>query len=101
LDGVAKVTRDLGKRSHKEVAEIMPFEPVSRAKAVREQLCQQVALLTERDHTVAQVSGRQHIEVFSQATGGSAVVGNRNHRGQVGDLSGHDRELPRLDNVAA
>ena len=85
LDGLAKVAGDLGKRGDKEVAEVVPFERIAAAEAMVEEPDQQVLFLAERHHAVAQVAGGQHVEAFAQAAGGAAVVGYRNHGGQVGD----------------
>ena len=33
-------------------------------------------IFRERDHAVAQVSGRKHVEVFAEASAGAAVIGH-------------------------
>ena len=88
LDGVGKVAGNLGERGDKEVAEVVSLERVAAAEAMGEEPGQQIFFLAERDHAVAQVAGRQHVEVLAQAAGGAAVVGDGDHGGEVGDEAG-------------
>ena len=101
LDGLGEVAGDLGQRGHKEVAEVVAFERVAAAEAVGEELGQQVLFFAERHHAVAQVAGRQHVEVLAQAAGGAAVVGHRDHGGQVGDQARLGGWLAGRGNVPA
>ena len=98
-----KIAGDLGQRGHKQVAEVVPLQRVAAAKAMGEELRQQVLFLAQRHHAVAQVARRQHVEVLAQPAGRAAVVGHRDHRGQVGDQSGLSRRKPgqRLHDCAS
>jgi hypothetical protein len=95
LDRVRKIAGNLSERGHKQVAEVVPLECVAAAKPMGEQLGQQVFFFAERDHAVAQVAGRKHVEALAQAAGGTAVVGHCDHRGQVGDESRLGRRMGR------
>ena len=88
LDGLGEVAGDLSEGGDEEVAEVVALEGVAGAEAVIEELGQQVFFFAEGDHAVAQVAGREHVEVFAQAAGGAAVVGDGDDGGQVGDLDG-------------
>ena len=45
-------------------------------------------LLAQRNHAVAQVAGGKHVEVFAQAAGGAAVVGDGDDGGEIADEAG-------------
>jgi len=66
LHGLGKIARDLGKRGHKKVSEAVSLQSIACAKAVREQLRQQILFFAEGHHAVAQVAGRKHVEVLPQ-----------------------------------
>ena len=95
LDGVGEVAGDLSERGDEEIAEVVAFEPVAGAEAVGEELGQQVLFFAESDHAVAQVAGREHVEVLAQAAGGAAVVSDGDDGGEVGDLAGNIRLASR------
>ena len=80
-----KVAGDLSQRGDKQIAEVVALQRVAAAKAMGEKLDQQVFFFAQRHHAVAQVAGRQHVEALAQPAGGAAVVGHRDHCGQVGD----------------
>ena len=81
---------------------LWPFRAVAAAEAMREELRQQIFFFAERDHAVAQVAGRQHVEVLAQAARRAAVVGHRDHGRQVGRSAQVRRRAgPGTANVAA
>jgi len=84
---MGKVAGNLSEGGYKEVAEVVSLEGLAAAKAMGEELCQQVLFLAEGYHAVAQVAGGQHVEALAQAAGRTAVIGYRDHSGQVGDES--------------
>jgi len=47
----------------------------------------------DRDHAVAHVARREHLEILADAAGGAAVVGHRDDSGQVADDVGWSRAL--------
>ncbi len=87
LHGLGEVAGDLGERGEEEVAEAVAFE-VAVGEAVLEEAREQVLVLRERDHAVADVAGGQHVQVFAQAAGGTAVVGDGDDGGEVADEAG-------------
>ncbi len=98
---MGKVAGDLSERGHKQVAEVVPLKRVAGAEAVGEELRQQVFFFAERDHAVAQVAGGQHVEVLAQAAGGAAIVGDGDHRGEIGDCARIGSGLRRGRHVPA
>ncbi len=64
---------------------LCPFRAIPVAKAMREQPRQQVLFFAQGHHAVAQIAGRQHVEVLPQPARRTAVVGHRDHGGQVGN----------------
>ena len=52
------------------------------AKAMTEKTRQQSRVFRERDHAVADVARRQHLQLFAQTSGAAAVVGNSDDRGK-------------------
>ncbi len=87
LNRVPKVAGDFSESSDEEVAEVVAFQSVAGAKAVGEQLDQQILFFAEGDHAVAEVAGRQHVEVFAQASRGSTVIRDGYDGGEVADLT--------------
>ena len=71
----------------KRLPKLWPPSPFPRLEAVGEELREQVFFGAESDHAVAQVAGRQHVEVLAQAAGRSAVVGDGDDRGEIGDVA--------------
>jgi hypothetical protein len=88
LDGLAEVAGDAGERGQKEVAEAVALEAFAGRKAILEEAREQVLILTERDHAVAQIAGREHVEVFAEAAAGTAVVGDGDDGSEIGNFTG-------------
>jgi len=47
-----------------------------------------VLVFGERDHAVADVAGREDFELFAEAAGGAAVVGDGDYGGELADEAG-------------
>jgi hypothetical protein len=45
-------------------------------------------VLGEGDHAVADIAGREHVEVLAETAGGAAVVSDGDDRGEVADYVG-------------
>jgi hypothetical protein len=87
LNGLGEVSGDVGERRDEEVAEAVAFE-VALVEAELEEFGEEVFILGERDHAVANISWRKHLEVFSEAAGGASVVGDGDDGGEVTDETG-------------
>ena len=87
LHGLGEVAGDVGESGDEEVAEAVAFE-VALVEAVLEEAGEQVLVLGERDHAVADVAWGKHLEVFAEAAGGAAVVGDGDDGGEVADDAG-------------
>ncbi len=87
LHGLGEVSGDVGERGDEEVAEAVAFE-VALVEAVLEELGEEVLVLGEGDHAVADVAGGKHFEVFAETAGGAAVVGDGDDGGEVADDAG-------------
>ena len=100
LDGLGEVAADIGQRGEKEVAEAVAVESAA-GEAVAEQLRQQLFIVGERRHAVADVAGRGHALLLAQASAGAAVVGDGDDGGEAGD-EGRQRSRGRRsgDDVA-
>ena len=61
----------------------MSFEAAPAWEAVLKQLREQRLVFGKRNHAVADVAGRQYVEVAAQAAGAPPVVGDRDNRGDV------------------
>src|SRR6202041_2025582 len=70
LDGVGEVAGDLREGGNEQIAEVVALERLAAAKAMGEQLGQQVFLFAEGNHAVAQVPGGQHVEAYAQSARG-------------------------------
>ena len=94
LHGLGEVAGDVGERGDEEVAEVVAFE-VALREAVLEETGEEMLVFGERDHAVADVAGGEHVEVFAEAAGGAAVVGDGDDGGEVGDERAWRRAGPR------
>ena len=87
LHGLGEVSGDVGEGGEEEIAEAVAFE-VAVVEAVLEEAGEQELVLGERDHAVADVSGREHVEFFAETAGGATVVGDGDDGGKVADEAG-------------
>jgi len=87
LHGLGEVSGDAGERGEEEIAEVVALQ-AAVVEAVLKELGEQEFVLGERDHAVAHVSGREHVELFAQAAGGATVVGDGDDGGEVADEAG-------------
>ena len=65
----------------------MAFE-VALVEAVLEEAGEQVFVLGEGDHAVADVAGGEHVEVFAETAGGASVVSDGDDGGEIPDDAG-------------
>jgi len=91
LDGLGKVAGHLGEGGDEEIAEVVATELTGALKAVTEEAGDEALIFRERDHAVAKVAGREHVEVAAKAAAGAAVVGNGDDRSEVGDVGNGGR----------
>jgi hypothetical protein len=61
---------------------------IARGESVLKELAEEVFILRERDHAVADVARGEDVEVFAEAAGGATVVGDGDDRGEIADGSG-------------
>ncbi len=87
LDGLGEVSGDVREGGDEEVAEAVAFE-LALAEAELEELGEEMLVFGEGDHAVADVAGREHLEVFAETAGGAAVVGDGDYSGEVADDAG-------------
>ena len=60
-------------------------------EAVLEELGEEMLVLRQRDHAVADVAGGKDVELVAKSPGGTAIVGDGDHGGELAD-----RMLPRV-----
>src|SRR5437870_12093928 len=85
-----KVACDAGESGQEQVPEAVALEPAAVLEPVLEQAREQRLIFGERDHAVADVSGREHIELAAEAARAAAVVGDGDDGSHV---DGWDRGL--------
>ncbi len=66
IDSLGKIAGHLGKSGDEEIAEAVAAEFSFCAKAMVEQPREEVLVLGECNHAVAQVAGRQHPEIAAK-----------------------------------
>src|ERR1019366_7972649 len=84
LYGLGEVAGDLGERGDEEVAKAVTVE-VALVEAILEELGEQVFVLRERDHAVADVAGGKHFEILAETAGGASVVGDGDDGSEIVD----------------
>jgi hypothetical protein len=75
----------VSERGEKEIAEVVADQAASSLEAILEEAAQQGFILRKRDHAVADVAGREDAVLAAKAAGASAVIGDGDDGGQVGD----------------
>jgi hypothetical protein len=60
----------------------MTFEAASTVEAVLEEARDQAFVFGESHHAVADIAGREHVELAAEASGAPAVVSDGYHRGE-------------------
>ena len=96
-DGLGEVAGHFREGGNEEIAEAVAFESRAGAEAVAEETGDEMLVLGERDHAVAEVTGRQHVEVFAQAAAGASVVGDGDDGGEVADEAAVSLEFRLCD----
>ena len=82
----AEVSGHAGKSSQEEIAKVMPSQ-VSRAfESILKKRRQERFVGGESHETVANVAGRQHLKLVAQTSGATAVIRDRDERGEVGEI---------------
>jgi len=93
--GFGEIGRDGSKRGEKQVSEAVAFEPGAFFKTMAEEFRQQSFVFAEGYDAIADVTGRQHVELFAQAAAGAPVVADGDYgakiadHGRVGDSAGN------------
>jgi hypothetical protein len=70
--------------SKEEIAEAVALE-LTLVEAVLEELCEEVLVLRERDHAIADVAGRKDVQFVAKPPGGAAIVGDGDYGGKFAD----------------
>jgi hypothetical protein len=83
LHGLGKVAGNGGQRGQKEIAETVAVQAGASMKAVLKQAREQRFIFREGGDAVANVAGRQNIELLAQAPAGAAIVGDGHHRAKL------------------
>jgi hypothetical protein len=94
-DGFGEISRDVSEGGEEEVAEVVTDEAAAGVKAILKEATEEGFVLTESDHAVADVAGREDAIFAAQAAGAAAVVGDGNDGGEA------DNGVFGLDFVAA
>ena len=84
-DGAGEIAGEMGERGEKKIAEAMALKTASGGKTVLKKLAKKCFFLREGNHAIANIAGREDGEIFPQASGTSAVVGDRYDGGERGD----------------
>ncbi len=83
LHGLCEIARQIGEGGEEQVAEAVAFEAAALGETVLEQLGKQRLVFRKRDHAVANVAGRQDIEIAAEASGTAAIIGDRDNGGDL------------------
>jgi hypothetical protein len=75
-DGIASVKSPVTSvnRCQKEISKTVSAKPAAATKAMTKETRQQRRVFRERDHAVADVARRRHLEFLAQASGTATVV---------------------------
>ena len=83
---LGKVAGDLGQCGKKEISEAVPAEVADAAEPMPETTSTtRCESSDKRDHAVADIAGRQHLQFVAKPARASAVVRDRDDRGQMFD----------------
>ena len=82
-NGLGEIACDMGERGEEEVAEIMADEAAAGVKAILKEAPQQGLVLRQRDHAVANISGRKNAIFPAKTAGAASVIGDRDDSGEI------------------
>ena len=81
---MGKVAGNVGKCGEEEIAEAVSLQAATGSKSVLEEAAEKGLILTESDHTVADVAGWENIEFAPQSTRTATIIGDRNDGRKIG-----------------
>src|ERR1700674_3956254 len=84
-NGFAKIAGDVSKRREEKIAEVVADQAASGMKAILKEAAEESFVFRKGDHAVADVTWRKNAVFPAEAAGASAVIGDRDDRGEVGD----------------
>ena len=83
LHGLRKVAGQMGHGHEEQISEAVSLEPPAAGETIVEQLRKERLILAQSHHAVADVARRQDVEIAPQPPGAAAVVGYRDHGGDL------------------
>src|SRR6266478_4296860 len=84
-DGFSEITGNVGQRGEEKIAKIVADETAARVKTILKKAAEEGFILRKSDHAVAYVAGRENAVLAAQAAGASAVIGDGDDGGEIGD----------------
>lgn len=81
----SEVAGDFCQGSEKQIAKTVAAKLAIAAKAILEKSRQQSRVFRERDHAVADVAGRKHLQLIAQTPGTATIIRNGDDRGETID----------------
>jgi hypothetical protein len=99
FDRLGKVAGHFSEGSDEEVAEVVAAEIAAVTEAVAEEAGDQAFVFGKGDHAVAEVAGRQHVEVAAETSAGASIVGDGNDGCEVGDEGGAGGDRKKAGSV--
>jgi len=87
LHGLREISGDAGESGDEEIAEVVTLE-VSLGESVLEELREEVLILRKRDHTVADIAGREHVEFFAESARRATIVRDGDDSREAADEAG-------------
>src|SRR5580704_16180361 len=81
--GLAEIFGNGSKSCKKKIAEAMAFQSRPFYESMLEQLGEQSLIFGKRNDAVADVTWRQHVQFFAQASAGATVIADGNHGAKI------------------
>ena len=84
-NGFGKVAGDVGESGKKEIAEIVAAEAAALVETILKQAAEKRFVFRERDHAIANITGRKNAIFAAKTPGATAVVSHGDDCGQIRD----------------
>src|SRR5260370_25127393 len=86
-DGFSEIAGNVGQRGEEKIAEIVADETAARVKTILKKAAEEGFIFRKSHHAVANVAGRENAVLAAQATGASAVIGDGDDGGEIGNAA--------------
>jgi len=84
-DGFGEIAGDVRERGEEKIAEVVADQAAPGVEAILKKTAEESLIFRKSDHAIADVAGRKDAIFTAEASGTSAVIGDGDDGGEIGD----------------